>query len=244
MTRDQMLAHLRAADEVAREAAAHGHHPFGAVLVGPDDSILMRQGNIDTVRHAETELSRRAATAYPAKFLWSCTLVSTGEPCAMCTGTLYWANIGRLVYGFEEEKLLAETSDHPENPTMNLASRTVLASGQKPIEVFGPSPRSRTNYSAPTGPSGAADAARPMELDCKSIPRPGVTKRFRWGVAICPFSPPAARRWPAGRTSGPEDGRHLPHPSFSRDSPRCQCSSVSPRFSQASCGSGMVRSIS
>ena len=35
MTRDQMIAHLRAADAVARDAAAHGHHPFGAVLVGP-----------------------------------------------------------------------------------------------------------------------------------------------------------------------------------------------------------------
>lgn len=140
MTRDQMLAHLRAADEVAREAAQHGHHPFGAVLVGPDDRVLMRQGNLDTVRHAETELARRAAAAYPAKFLWSCTLVSTGEPCAMCTGTLYWANIGRLVYGYEEAKLLGETGDHPDNPTMNLSSRTVLASGQKPIEVVGPFP--------------------------------------------------------------------------------------------------------
>lgn len=39
--------------------------------------------------------------------------------------------------------------------------------------------------------------------------------------------------------------RSAPHPtSFSRDSPRCQCSSFSPRFSQASCGSGMVRNIS
>ncbi|RVB61449.1 nucleoside deaminase, partial [Mesorhizobium sp. M7A.F.Ca.CA.002.04.1.1] len=41
MTRDQMLAHLRSADAVAREAAAHGHHPFGCVLVGPDDRVLM-----------------------------------------------------------------------------------------------------------------------------------------------------------------------------------------------------------
>ena len=151
MTRDQMLAHLRAADAVAREAAAHGHHPFGAVLVGPDDAILMRQGNIDVVRHAETELARRAAAAYPPDFLWTCTLVSTGEPCAMCTGTLYWANIGRLVYGFEETKLLALTGDHPENPTMNLASRTVLGSGQKKIEVHGPFPRSRTSSSPRTG---------------------------------------------------------------------------------------------
>nr|HMN87613.1 nucleoside deaminase [Bauldia sp.] len=133
MTRDQMLAHLRTADEVARDAAVHGHHPFGTVLVGPDDRILMRQGNIGTVRHAETEIARRAADAYPADFLWSCTMVTTVEPCAMCTGTLYWANIGRLVYGVEEVKLLAETGNDAKNPTMNLASRTVLAAGQKPV---------------------------------------------------------------------------------------------------------------
>jgi tRNA(Arg) A34 adenosine deaminase TadA len=149
MTRDQMLAHLRTADGVAREAAAHGHHPFGAVLVGPDDRVLMRQGNINTVRHAETEISRRAAESYPPDFLWTCTMVSTGEPCAMCTGTLYWANIGRLVYGYEEAKLLAETGDHPKNPTLNLPSRTVLGFGQKSIEVHGPFPEIEDELLAP-----------------------------------------------------------------------------------------------
>ena len=140
MTRDQMIAHLRAADVVAREAAAHGHHPFGSVLVGPDDRVLMRQGNIDVVHHAETELCRRAATAYSPEFLWTCTLVTTFEPCAMCTGTLYWSNIGRLVYGASEETLLALTGDNAHNPTMHLSSRTVLGSGQKKIEVDGPFP--------------------------------------------------------------------------------------------------------
>ena len=149
MTRDQILAHLRTANAVARDAAAHGHHPFGAVLVGPDDRILMRQGNIDTVRHAETELARRAAAAYPPEFLWTCTLVSTGEPCAMCTGTLYWANIGRLVYGYEEAKLLALTGNHPENPTLSLRSRIVLGSGQKKIEVLGPFPEIEDELLAP-----------------------------------------------------------------------------------------------
>jgi tRNA(Arg) A34 adenosine deaminase TadA len=140
MTRDQILAHLRTANAVARDAVVHGHHPFGAVLVGPDDRVLMRQGNIDTVHHAEVELARRAAAAYPPEFLWTCTLVSTGEPCAMCTGTLYWANIGRLVYGYEEAKLLALTGNHPKNPTLSLSSRIVLGSGQKKIEVLGPFP--------------------------------------------------------------------------------------------------------
>jgi tRNA(Arg) A34 adenosine deaminase TadA len=149
MTRDQMIAHLLAANDVAISAAAHGHHPFGAVLVGPDGEILARQGNIDTVRHAETELARRAATAYSPAFLWTCTLVSTGEPCAMCTGTLYWANIGRLVYGYEEEKLLELTGDHAENPTMNLSSRRVLSHGQKEIEVHGPFPELETELLAP-----------------------------------------------------------------------------------------------
>lgn len=138
MTRDQMITFIRAADAVARDAVIHGHHPFGAVLVGPDGGILMRQGNISTVRHAESELARRAADAYPRDFLWTCTLVSTGEPCAMCAGTMYWANIGRLVFGYEEEKLLALTGDNPENPTMSLSARTVLGSGQKGIEVHGP----------------------------------------------------------------------------------------------------------
>jgi tRNA(Arg) A34 adenosine deaminase TadA len=140
MTRDQMIAHIRAANEVARDDVAHGHHPFGAVLVGPDGRILMRQANINTVRHAETELARRAADAYPPEFLWTCALVSNSNPCAMCTGTLYWANIGRLVYGFEETQLLAITGNHPESPTKDLPSRTVLGSGQIKIEVHGPFP--------------------------------------------------------------------------------------------------------
>ena len=133
MTPAQMLAHLRAADAVAREAAAHGHHPFGAVLVGPDDRVLMRQGNLDTVRHAETELCRRAAAAYSPEF-------TTFEPCAMCAGTMYWANVGRLVYGVEETKLLALTGAHAENPTMSLSCRAVLGSGQKPVDIHGPFP--------------------------------------------------------------------------------------------------------
>ena len=140
MTSNQMLAHLRAANDVARDAAAHGHHPFGAVLFGPDDRVLMRQGNLDAVRHAESELARRAAAAYPADYLWRCTLVTTFEPCAMCAGTIYWANIGSVVYGVEETKLLALTGASEENPTMSLSSRTVFGSGQKKIAVHGPFP--------------------------------------------------------------------------------------------------------
>jgi tRNA(Arg) A34 adenosine deaminase TadA len=149
MTNDQMIAHLLEANRVAIGAATHGHHPFGAVLVGPDGKVLMRQGNIDTVHHAETELARRAAAAYAPEFLWTCTLVTTGEPCAMCTGTLYWVNIGQLVYGYSEEKLLELTGSDAKNPTLNLPSRTVIAHGQKKIEVHGPFPELEDELLAP-----------------------------------------------------------------------------------------------
>lgn len=149
MTHDEMIAYLRDANAVARQTAEHGHHPFGSVLVGPDAAIMMRQGNLDTVRHAETELARRAFAAYGPEFLWGCTLVTTFEPCAMCAGTIYWANIGRVVYGLEETELLELTGDSAENPTMHLPSRTVLGAGQKQIEVYGPFPELKAELVAP-----------------------------------------------------------------------------------------------
>ena len=141
MTTDQVIHHLRRANEVARRALALGRHPFGALLVAPDgETVLAEQGNVDTVNHAESTLARTAATNFTAEFLWHCTLVTTVEPCAMCAGTQYWANIGRLVYGMTERRLLELTGNHGENPTLDLPCRSVLAAGQKSIEVIGPVP--------------------------------------------------------------------------------------------------------
>jgi len=93
-------------------------------------------------------LARTAATNFTAEYLWQCTLVTTVEPCAMCAGTQYWANIGNLVYGMTERRLLDLTGNHAENPTMDLPSRTVLASGQKAIEVTGPVPEAEAEIAA------------------------------------------------------------------------------------------------
>jgi len=130
---------LRLANQVALQAKGEGHHPFGAVLLAPDlHTVLEQQGNIDTVNHAESTLARRAYEKYEPHYLWQCTLVTTVEPCAMCSGTQYWAHIGRLVYGLSERELLDLTGNHEQNPTMNLSSRAVFAAGQKDIEVIGP----------------------------------------------------------------------------------------------------------
>lgn len=66
----------------------------------------------------------------------------------MCAGTQYWANIGHLVYGMTERRLLELTGNHTENPTMNLPCREVFASGQKAIEVTGPVPEVEAEIAA------------------------------------------------------------------------------------------------
>ena len=140
-TAAQVLRHLRRCNEVAQRAVTLGHHPFGAILVAPDhETVLLEQCNIDTVNHAESTLARVAATNFPPEYLWDCTLYTSVEPCCMCAGTAYWANIGRVVYGLTEEMLLQATGSHAENPTMNLPARTVFGHGQKPVEVIGPVP--------------------------------------------------------------------------------------------------------
>jgi tRNA(Arg) A34 adenosine deaminase TadA len=95
MNRGLMIAHLRAANKLAVETAASGHHPFAALLIAPNNrDVLLSHGNVDTVRHAETELVRMAAQKLKTEELAKCTLVTTVEPCAMCAGAIYWANIG------------------------------------------------------------------------------------------------------------------------------------------------------
>lgn len=138
-TPEQLVRHLRHANEVARRALSMGRHPFGAILVGPDHAtVLAEQGNVDTVNHAEAVLARTAALNHPPEVLWQSTLYTTVEPCCMCAGTQYWAHIGRVAYGMTEHRLLALTGNHEENPTMNLPCREVFARGQKPVRVFGP----------------------------------------------------------------------------------------------------------
>ena len=145
----QVLAMLERANALARAAVEAGHHPFGAVLVAPDhETVLLTQGNVDSVNHAEAVLAREASRRWSPAELWGCTLVTTVEPCAMCAGTQYWANIGRVVYGLEERALLAITGAHPENPTLDLPCREVFARGQKDVHVIGPVPAAADGIAA------------------------------------------------------------------------------------------------
>lgn len=134
---------LAAAVERARKSRAEGNHPFGAVLADAEGRLLLDAGNTvpaegDCTGHAETNLVRAASKRYPREFLRTCTLYTSAEPCAMCSGAVYWSGIGRVVYALSEASLKEITGDDPENPTLDLPCREVFGRGQRKVAVEGP----------------------------------------------------------------------------------------------------------
>ena len=94
--------------EAAREAAARGEVPVGAVVVCRG-RIVARAHNLtetltDVTAHAEMQAVTAAADALGGKYLDECTLYVTVEPCVMCAGALGWAQVGRIVYGAADPK--------------------------------------------------------------------------------------------------------------------------------------------
>ena len=141
--RNKDLEYLCLAHEAAVGALSEGNHPFGAILVSGTGEVLLRGGNVevterDCTGHAETALMRAASARLSRAELWDCSLYTPIEPCAMCSGAMYWGNLGRVVYGVEEKKLLSLTGNDPANPTFDLPCREVFARGQKDIVVVGP----------------------------------------------------------------------------------------------------------
>lgn len=91
------------------QALAHDDVPVGAVVLGPDGTVLGaghndREGSGDPTAHAEVVALRAAATAVGSWRLTGCTLVVTLEPCTMCAGAIVLSRVDRVVYGADDPK--------------------------------------------------------------------------------------------------------------------------------------------
>ena len=133
------IRYLMEANREAVQARSTGNTPFGAVLVDASGEIIMRQGNAehdlhDATAHAEFVLASRASRTYDKQYLWGCTLYTT------CAGGIYWANIGKIVFGITEERLLEMTGADDKNPTFHMGAEKIIAAGQKEIALEGPVP--------------------------------------------------------------------------------------------------------
>lgn len=130
--------------EICKEAKEKGNHPFGCLLADEEGNILLEQGNEevslggDCTAHAEALLMRKASQIYSKEEMKKFTMYNCADSCAMCSGAMYWGNLGRHVYIARESELKKYTGNDLRNPTLNLPSRVVFASGQKDFITMGP----------------------------------------------------------------------------------------------------------
>ena len=92
----------------AQKAFDEGETPIGAVLVF-ERKIIAKAHNqteilSDPTAHAEMLAVTAACTALGSRYLTNCKLYVTVEPCPMCAGALYWAQISEVIWATDDEK--------------------------------------------------------------------------------------------------------------------------------------------
>ncbi len=111
----------------ARQAAAEGEIPIGAIVTCRG-RIIARTHNLtetlhDVTAHAEMQAITAAANSLGGKYLQDCTLYVTVEPCPMCAGALGWSQISRVVYGAPDAKrgyrIIAPKAMHPKTEVVS-----------------------------------------------------------------------------------------------------------------------------
>jgi len=137
------IPNIRRSFESALHARSIGNHPFGALLADENGQVLLKAENTvvtekDITGHAETNLMRQAYKQYPPEFLAKCTIYASTEPCPMCVGAIYWANVRRVVFGLSEDMLYQVIIDPDSEDVFYYPCRDLLGKGKKEIEVIGP----------------------------------------------------------------------------------------------------------
>lgn len=92
----------------ARAAGAAGDVPVGAVVLAEGEVVARRhnerEASGDPTAHAEVLAIRDAAVLVGERRLHRATLVVTLEPCPMCAGAIWAAQIGTVVFGAADLK--------------------------------------------------------------------------------------------------------------------------------------------
>lgn len=131
--------YMKQALREAYAASLKGEVPVGAVVVCKG-RIIARAHNLtetlnDVTAHAEMQAITAAADFLGGKYLNECAIYVTVEPCPMCAGALGWAQIGKLVYGADDEKrgyhLFAPNVLHPKTEVLKGVLSTECATLMK-----------------------------------------------------------------------------------------------------------------
>jgi tRNA(Arg) A34 adenosine deaminase TadA len=130
---------MQLAIQASQSALDAGNMPYGATLLSSTGELLHVAANNqntsgDFTGHAEMVLLREASMRLGRESLRGTTVFASGEPCAMCSGALYWAGVKRVVFAATQQDL----ADYGGGDTLAVTSRDVLERASRPVVVDGP----------------------------------------------------------------------------------------------------------
>lgn len=146
---EQDARYLGQAIAWAHTARERGNRPFGAIVVSQAGEVLAEaycntSETGDCTGHAETNAVRAVSPRFSREELARATLYSSAEPCVMCAGAIFWANIGRVVFGIDAASLRVFRGERADQRDAELSCRDVFAASPHGIECVGPVMREET----------------------------------------------------------------------------------------------------
>lgn len=125
--------------KIAIDLASKGAFPYGAVIV-KDGEIIGQAGSgeieNDPTAHAETTAVRRACDKLKTTDLKGATIYCSCEPCLMCFGALWWANIRKIIYGASLKDSIADgTGEFMKEINISVESLNKMSSND--FEIIG-----------------------------------------------------------------------------------------------------------
>jgi len=137
MQLNKLEEHIKRTYQLAKSAQEKGNQPFGALLVIDNRVVFTAENSIisdnDITSHAELNLVSMVTQELDTESLSRSILYTSTEPCAMCTGAIFWAGISNIVYGCSAEKL-GEIA----GGDFVVPCRDLLKYGKRQISVVGP----------------------------------------------------------------------------------------------------------
>ncbi|MDB5799213.1 MAG: tRNA-specific adenosine deaminase [Rhodocyclales bacterium] len=135
---EQDIEYMHQAIEASRQAVAAGDFPYGATLLATDGRVHVARNNQvttgDCTGHAEVALVREVAQKLGPDALIGATVYASGEPCAMCSGAMFWAGVSRIVFAMPTSVINAVGGA----PYLQPTTAEVLAGASRQIAVEGP----------------------------------------------------------------------------------------------------------
>lgn len=124
---------MRRAIKQAYLSYRKGGNGFGAVIEKDGKTVAYafddESGDCDPTSHAPIKAIRNASKKL-GKDLSGCVLVTTMEPCPMCSAAIVWANISEVAYGYSQKQMM-----YNQKPLVNLASDEVFGKSYSKIRV-------------------------------------------------------------------------------------------------------------